>query len=336
MASYPALSHPSSISIPVLTRAVAPFDEKLRDIGLYNIGAELPAVISLDVVGTVVKHGPNTDATSFPISSHVFSQGLFGPGHWKYGGLQQYTLIDSRFAAVVPSALSDTDAALFPVNSVTSFIGLFDDSGLGIPFPSTSKAAGFDYKAQTVLIIGGATNCGKLAIQLARNVGIGRIIAIASGAREAELKKYGATHVIDRHLSESEVKKQVQDLVGDDLIYVYDTITRDDHSFGASLLSNSKKGILAHLLHGEKKIREEVVESKKGGFEEKQVFGAAAMHPELGTLFWKVYPEWIQSGKVEVLKYRIIEGLDLDKVNGALDEYRDGTASGERWHVRVS
>lgn len=320
---------PSSSSRQILISQVAPLDQKLRDQGLFNLGASLPAVVSLDLVGIVVKHGPNVSPSTFPIGSHVFSQGIMGA--WHLGGLQEYTLIDARYAALVPSRISDTDAALFPINAATSFIALFGDSGLGIPFPPSS---GFDYKSQSILIIGGGSNCGKLAIQMARIVGIGCIITTASPAREEELKRYGATHVIDRHASESEIKKQIQDLVGDELVYVYDTMTSGDHSFAASLLSNTKNGILAHLLLG--KVSEDVLSRKKGGFEEKQIFGSAAAHPKLGELFWKLYPEWIESGKVEVFESKVIEGLDVKKVNEALDEYRDGTATGERWHVRVS
>jgi NADPH2:quinone reductase len=96
------------------------------------------------------------------------------------GGLQEYTIINGLYTAAVPSSISDDEAALYPINAVTSAMSLFSSAGFGWPFPGTPEAASFDYTSQKVVIIGGGTNTGKLAIQFARLAGIGTIIAIAS------------------------------------------------------------------------------------------------------------------------------------------------------------
>ena len=98
-----------------------------------------------------------------------------------------------------------------------------------------------------------------------------------------------------------------------------------------SLLSNSKKGAYAHLLPG--KPSDAVAAQKKAGFEVKHIMGASAASPDLAILFWKQFPKWIQSGEIKPLKYSIIEGLDAEKVNAALDGYKD-LAGGKRYHVR--
>jgi NADPH2:quinone reductase len=280
-----------------------------------------------DLAGTIVKAGPNT-TSPFPIGSKVFSQGLLGS--YTNGGLQEYTVIDSRYCALVPKGISDTDAALFPINAFTSALALFSDKGLGIPFPRTSESKTFDYASQKLVIIGGGTNCGKLAVQMACIAGIGSIITVAGLFSEAELKSYGATHVIDRHASDLEA--QIRALVGDELVYLYDTITMGDHTFGISLLSSSKKGTLAHLLPGNHD--ESVATKKLAGFEEKQIFGSAEGNPEFAKLFWEQYPKWMRSGEVKILKYHVIEGLDAEKINKVLDDYRVGKG-GERYHVHL-
>jgi NADPH2:quinone reductase len=82
---------------------------------------------------------------------------------------------------------------------VTAFAALFGRGNLAIPFPGRNENKDFDYAAQTLVIIGGGSNVGRLTVQFAKMVGIGRIIAIASIRGEEELKKLGATHVIDRY-----------------------------------------------------------------------------------------------------------------------------------------
>lgn len=223
------------------------------------------------------------------------------------------------------------EAALYPINAVTTAMSLFTAAGLALPFPGTAEAASFDYASQKVVIVGGGTNLGKLAVQMAKLAGVGTIIAIASPSGAALLKSFGATHVIARQ--DSDIEDQVRRIVGDELLYVYDTITTSDQSLGASLLSNSKKGVFVRVLDGE--ISEAVLAKKKEGVDIKRIKGFSSLIPEFGQLFWKEFPGWLESGKITPLKYKVIEGLDAAKVNGALDEYKEGKG-GDRYHVRVA
>ena len=135
-----------------------PLDQKLRDFNVLNVA--LPAILGHDLVGTVVKNGPNT--SSFPVCSHVFSQ----CSSMTTAGLQEYAIVKAPYTAIVPAGLSDEDAAVFPINAFTSTVSMFHpEKGLAFPFPGTAESKTFDYKSQTLVIIGGGTNCGKLAIQ---------------------------------------------------------------------------------------------------------------------------------------------------------------------------
>ncbi|TVY48184.1 Dehydrogenase [Lachnellula occidentalis] len=301
-------------------------DQKIRDFNILNI--PIPAILGLDLVGTVVKNGPGNTA-SFPVGSHVFSQ----YSKMSSGGLQEYSLVNAPYTALVPAGISDPDAA-FSINAFTSTVCLFHPKiGFGFPFPDTPEAENFDYSAQKIVIIGGGTNCGKLAIQLARIAGIGTIITTASlaGGAEAELKAFGATHVISRHAPDADIEKQVRGIVGDELVQVYDTFHQDDHSLAVSLLSNSKQGTYTTLLPG--KPSAAVAAQKKAGYKGFHIHGDSTGSPDLAVLFWKQFPRWLESGEVEASKYRVIEGLDAEKVNAALDGYKD-LATGKRYHVR--
>lgn len=119
--------------------------------------------------------------------------------------------------------------------------------------------------------------------------------------------------------------------MGDDLVYVFDTFHQGDHSLAVSLISNSKKGTLVHLVPG--KPSDAVAGQKKAGFEEKMMHAPSSDFPDFAPLFWKQLPNWLQSGKIKPLKYSVIEGLDAGKVNAALDGYKDLSQS-KRYHVR--
>lgn len=98
-----------------------------------------------------------------------------------------------------------------------------------------------------LLVVGGGSNCGQIGVQLAKLAGISNITVV--GGDEKLLKSLGATHVIDRHGSEDDVVKQVRGVVGDDLLYAFDTVNLPD-GLGVALrsLSSSKQGKLARLL----------------------------------------------------------------------------------------
>ena len=228
---------------------------------------------------------------------------------------------------MVPSGISDTEAALYPINAMTSALGLFSVQGLGLPFPGTPESKSFDYASTVISIIGGGSNTGKLAIQLAKIAGIGKIITIASLSSADELKSLGATHVIARQASD--IEKQVRAIVGDEMLYVYDTMN-NDLSLAVSLLSNLKTGTIAHLVGPG---ASDTLKAQKK-FEARRIAGFSHAIPEFGQMMWKQLPIWLESGEIKPAYYKVIEGLDADQVNTALDEYTAGKGNA-RYHVRV-
>lgn len=253
--------------------------------------------------------------------------------HTDTAGLQQYALLTADLSARVPLSLSDDEAATIPVNSLAPFIALFHESGLGLPPPGTKEAENFGYTVKLLVIIGGGSNCGKFGVQLASLVGFGRIIVIAGLTSAKELRKYGATHIIDRHQSHSEIKKQVLEVSGDDNVdLVYDA-SNHDHTLAVSLLSSTGNGVVAALLPG-KIVHKDEIGEKKMGYEVKKVFGASHAQPKFySELFWKKMPGWIELGAIRPLAFKVVEGgLNGEAVNRVLNDYRDGKNPG-KWHV---
>lgn len=283
-------------------------------------------ILSLDVLGTVVALG--AEVKGFKVGDKVFGQANLGNDA---AGLQQYNLLDSRVTGHMPSGFSDDEVVTLPICTIAPFVALFHSTGFGFPAPfNTDESKLFDYASKTIVVLGGGANCGKLAIQFASLVGIGNIIAVASLSNEAELKSYGATHIIDRHASNEDIYSKVH-AVTDDVLYVIDVVNAD-HTFAVSLLSSTKNGKVVTLRHGH--LDESKIGEKKAGYRIEQILGDSHTHREaLGHQIWQYLPRWVESGKIKPLKFHVIEGgLNADGVNKVLDDYRDGKNPG-KWNV---
>ncbi|KAF2116853.1 putative alcohol dehydrogenase [Lophiotrema nucula] len=325
---------PSStqLLLRVTVAALNPHDQKMRDWGIW-FKDDLPLTIANDVVGVVEKIG--SDITKFKVGDRVFTYGNpFEKGHWQ-NGLAQYSIADEACTAKVPGNLNDHDVATLPVNISASAIGLFSNThGLGIPAPWTDESKSFDYDNTTLLVIGGGSNCGRFAVQLAKLVGIGEIVVL--GGKEEELKGWGATQVLNRHGGDEAVHSRIKSAVGDDPIYVFDAINPVETLYvGINALSSTRKGRVARLIptgpHETAKVTK-----KEHEYEVKDVFGIPNGKP-VGEAFWANIDEYLREGKIVPLKYEVADGVGLDagKVNEVLDRYRDGKRVIQT-HFRVS
>lgn len=182
---------------------------------------------------------------------------------------------------------------------------------------------------QVLLIVGGGSNCGRFAVQLAKLAGIETIISV--GGREAELKALGATHVLDRHASEAEIVKQVKAISNDELLFALDTINRPDGlTLGFNALSSKRKGTLARLVP-----RGVIGEDIKKGHELTEVVAGARARDTASLAMWERLPTWIEKGSIKPVGYAVAGGLTAEAVNEALDKYRDGKSVGQP-HIHVA
>lgn len=321
---------PKHIHVRVTVAALNPHDRKSRDLGLL-IKDHLPAVIANDIVGVVTALGPGV--TAFKVGDRVFGQGKYLPDSSQQG-LQEFVTLEEEFTGKIPDDVSDHDAATIPTNIMASVVGLWHESGLQIPAPWTEEAKTFDYAATALLIVGGGSNCGRFAVQVAKLTGIGKIVVV--GGNEEQLKKFGATHVLDRHGGHDVVLKRIRDVVGDNLIYAYDAVNDNQGQLlAANALSNTKRGTLARLVFLEGPLDASGAQGKKAGFEVKNVFGSAHEKPEVCAPFWARVEEYLKQRKITPLSYEVVNGLDAVKANEVLDKYRDGKPVTQT-HFRIS
>jgi NADPH:quinone reductase-like Zn-dependent oxidoreductase len=237
---------------------------------------------------------------------------------------QQYALVDARFVGrVAGSGLSDDEAATIPVVVLAAFVALFAKSGHGFPAPFEPEARTFDYGGVTLLVVGGGSNTGRATIELAKLVGVGRIIAVAGRRNSDVLRAIGATHVVDREASDA--LDQIRAITGDDLVYAVDTVNAGkEQELGVAALSNSKKGTLITLRRPDGEFDTARIGSKAAGYDRRLVFGVSPMHPEVTVGFWEWIPKVLKEGRIRPMEFEVVEGLDARAVNGVLDRYRDG------------
>ncbi|KAK7419300.1 hypothetical protein QQX98_003452 [Neonectria punicea] len=306
----------NQVQVKVTVAGLNPHDQKCRDWGLM-IADHLPTVLTHDVVGTVTKLGQGV--TDITVGDRIMYQPSFEPSPTQKG-LQEYAIADLVALAKIPDSITDDEAATLPCNVVAPLVALFET--LHIPAPWTPAAKEFDYANTALLIVGGGSNCGRFGVQLAKLSGIGRIVVV--GGNEAELKSFGATHVLDRHAGYDTVLARIRDVVGDDLVYALDTINPlDGQLLALNALSSRKKGALARLIpHGQ--VDGSKVFEKQAGFDVRDVFGSSHVHPELVRGFWSRAQAYLEAGQIKPLAYVVKEGLLASNVNEVLDAYKNG------------
>ncbi|MGW4340350.1 zinc-binding dehydrogenase [Rhodococcus koreensis] len=176
---------------------------------------EWPAVLGLDVVGTVDAIG---DAVS---NLQIGDRVVFHGDIRNRGGLAEYAVGEARVVAVVPPELDLVAAAALPAAGLTAYHAI--NQRLRIE------------AGDTVLITGAAGGVGGFAVQLATLAGA-RVIATESAQNAERARSLGAETVID-FLSE-DISSRVRELTdGRGVDAVLDTIGADSATENIQLLA---------------------------------------------------------------------------------------------------
>lgn len=157
------------VRVRVRAAGVNPVDGKIRaGTAQQMFPTQLPAVLGLEVAGTVDKVGPGVEALA--VGDEVL-------GFADSGGYAEYTLMTTT--AVKPAELEWAAAASLPVAAETA-IRVLDLLGV--------------VQGETILIHGAAGGVGTLAVQFAAARGA-RVIGTARQTNHAYLRALGATPI---------------------------------------------------------------------------------------------------------------------------------------------
>ncbi len=185
----------------------------------------------LEVAGEVVAVGDN--ATKHKVGDKVMSL-VAG------GGYAQYCIAQDAQAMAVPPSLSIEEAGAIPETLMTVWHNVFERGGL--------KAG------ETLLIHGGSSGIGTMAIQLAKAFGAKVIVTVGSHDKADACKKLGADHAINYKTQDfvAEVKtatggkgcEVILDMVGGDYVERnYDAAAVDGRIVQIALLGGAKATI---------------------------------------------------------------------------------------------
>jgi NADPH:quinone reductase len=167
---------PGEVLVRIRASGVNPLDLKIRAGQAAHARHPLPAILGIDLAGTVEAVGP--DVTTFHAGDEVY--GMTGGVGGVPGSLAQYAAVDAALPARKPSNLSMREAASLPLILITAWEGLVDRAGV--------------HARQNVLIHGGAGGVGHVAVQLAHARGA-QVFATGSAASLAYITELGATAI---------------------------------------------------------------------------------------------------------------------------------------------
>ena len=202
------------VLVRIAASGVNPLDTKIRAGKAEHAKQPLPAVLGLDMAGTVEEVG--SGVTEFRPGDEVF--GMVGGVGGRQGTLAECVAADARLLAHKPKTLSMRDAAVLPLSTITAWEGLVDRAQV--------------HAGQKVLIHGGAGGVGHICVQIARAFGAD-VYATVSSAKKHLVEQFGATPVDYQSLTVDEYVQRFTGGAGFDI--VYDTVggATIDASFNA-------------------------------------------------------------------------------------------------------
>lgn len=206
---------PNEVLVKIAASGVNPLDIKIRQGKAPHARHNLPAVLGLDMAGTVAAVG--SDVTRFKPGNEVF--GMTGGVGGIQGSLAEYAAVDADLLAHKPARLSMREAAALPLVFITAWEGLVDRAKVG--------------PGKKVLVHGGAGGVGHIATQIARAHGAD-VFATVSYPDMGIATEFGAVPInYETESVDSYVQQHTQ---GDGFDIVYDTVGGPtlDASFAAA------------------------------------------------------------------------------------------------------
>jgi NADPH2:quinone reductase len=194
---------PGEVLVRVAASGVNPLDLKIRTGAAAHAQVRTPAVLGIDMSGTVARVGEGV--TTFSAGDEVY--GMTGGVGATPGSLADYQVTDARLLASKPRNLSMTEAAALPLPVITAWEGLVDRAQAG--------------KSDAVLVHGGAGGVGHVAVQLAVARGA-QVYATGTGAAMDVIRLAGATAIDYRATTVDEYVGRCTDGEGFDV--VFDTV----------------------------------------------------------------------------------------------------------------
>ncbi|EIW80731.1 GroES-like protein [Coniophora puteana RWD-64-598 SS2] len=314
-----------------------PLDAHIQEQGYWRVTV-YPAILGWEGAGVVVEVGESVKG--FQVGDRVAYQGTADDTRRSF---QQYSAPLATATLKIPKNISFDEGATIPTAYLTVIVGLYQAAprGLGLVAPWAEGGKGLGaHKGRSILIMGGSSQIGLAAIQLARLGGFHPILTTASLKHEPLLTSLGATQILDRSLSTSELVSQIKSLTQlTPLALAYDSISTADTqlvAFDALAPSGGDLVLVLPPLLDEAKVKAEEASGKKVTY---FMVGGSIDLPaddhDFGEAFCKAAEGMLERGDIKPGNPEIVAG-GLNAVWPALQRLKAGQASASKFVVRPS
>jgi len=206
--------------------------------------------------------------------------------------------------------------------------GLYQELGLPLPPAKVQEPT-------QVMIYGGSTATGTLAIQFAKQSGC-EVITTSSPRNFDLLRKLGADQVFD--YNEADVGAKIRRATNNKLKLVFDCISEGDSFNITAAAIGSSGGHMSALLPVGNYPRDDVktkftlaYTALGEKYDEKRDANQADY--EFGVKFWQQAEDWLNSGKIKTHPVEVRNGLA--GVSQGLRDLKDGKVSGVKLVYKV-
>ncbi|EOA88144.1 uncharacterized protein SETTUDRAFT_168565 [Exserohilum turcica Et28A] len=285
------------------------------------------AIVGCDYAGTVEEVGKAV--TNYKVGDRIAGFVRGGdPADHSNGAFAEHIKAKDGVNMKIPASMSFEDAATLGVGVTTVGQGLYQE--LGLPLPPAKV------EEQTlVLIYGGSTATGTLAIQYAKLSGC-EVVATASPHNFELLRRLGADHVFD--YKEPDVGAKIREATGDKLKLAFDCIAEGNSFEITAAAISSTGGHMSALLPVKDYPRSDVKTKLTLGYTAlgeryNEKLDAKPEDYEFGVEFWKRSYDLFESGKIKTHPAEVRSGLA--GVPQGLQDLKDGKVSGVKLVYKV-
>ncbi|GMM36892.1 hypothetical protein DASC09_042170 [Saccharomycopsis crataegensis] len=309
-------------------------------------------IIGTDASGEVVAVGDGV--TGFKPGDSVSS---FAHGGYKEdptrGVFQEYAIVDPCLTIKYHEKLINSDSLNGPakittyegaasINLALVTVGLSMYNSFNASYDKSNQAGKY------LLVWGGATTTGFIAIQVARKIFGLRVLAVASKKHHEVLQSVGAEACFDYH--DEDVIAKIVAHGGDNIVYGYDTVSSDETLNSTyKCLSTKKPAICENLLNKdesnilEENRRENVTVTHTLSF----LAGGETLHlggitikppPDLAEKhleYWNIIQKYIVDGTIKHAPLKVLPN-GLNSVDVGLSLLRNNKVSLEKLIARVA
>ncbi|KAK4166874.1 chaperonin 10-like protein [Cladorrhinum sp. PSN259] len=197
---------PGELLVKISFIAFSPIEARLQKTEIAGQPLSYPNILGFSFAGTVEKIG--TDVQVFSVGDSVTTHRPHYKGNDpRFGAFQQYALAAVATTAKLPfDALLEAGAsAILNLATVASALSFY----LGLDRPNLDKSSIVTSQGKKILIYGGSSSCGGLAVTYAKAAGYD-VVTTSSPKNYDYVTSLGADVVIDHRQNSDEIAKQIQ------------------------------------------------------------------------------------------------------------------------------